>query len=148
MIISNLSKPFDATAVSWRVGSMTKDKSKCMPLAYIDARDVMQRLDEVCGPEGWQCRYPFFGCCEISVKINNEWVSKANCAGETNVEAEKGQASDSFKRAAVLWGIGRYLYDVPSAWVPVNQYKQIEKQTLADLGQRLAKWQTMYFKGE
>ena len=61
---------------------MTKDKSKkCMPggSSFIEDWNVMQRLDEVCGPEGWQCRYPFFGCCEISVKINNEWVSKSNC---------------------------------------------------------------------
>lgn len=147
MIVSDLSKPFNPVDISWRVGALTKTKDKCIPLAYIDARDVMQRLDEVCGPEGWQCRYPFFGCCEISVKIGNEWVSKANCAGETNVEAEKGQASDSFKRAAVLWGIGRYLYDIPNSWVPVNNFKQMEKNTIQDLTKRLADWQTKYFKG-
>jgi len=146
--MQNLSKPFPPSSVSWRVGALTKAKDKCIPLAYIDARDVMERLDEVVGPENWACRYPFNGCCELSIKVNDEWVTKSNCAGETNVEAEKGQASDAFKRAAVLWGIGRYLYDIPNFWVPVDQYKRLEENTLRDLETRLTKWQDNYFKGK
>ena len=53
-----LTAPFDPARVSWRVGSTNKDKTRGMALAYIDARDVMDRLDDVCGPEGWQRRYP------------------------------------------------------------------------------------------
>ena len=106
--LSDLYKPFPSSAIRWRVGALTKDKDKCIPLAYIDARDVMERLDSVVGCSKWACRYPFIGCCELSIKIGNEWVTKSNCAGETNVEAEKGQASDAFKRAAVLWGPLKY----------------------------------------
>ena len=125
-----LSEPFPPSLVSWRVGSMNKDKTKGMALAYIDARDVMRRLDDVCGPAGWQARYPHANgktICEIGLCINGEWVWKANGAGDTDIEAEKGAISDAFKRAAVMWGIGRYLYDLPSPWVAVNQYKQIEE---------------------
>jgi hypothetical protein len=124
-----LSEPFPPSLVSWRVGSMNKDKNKGMALAYIDARDVMRRLDDVCGPAGWQARYPHANgktICEIGIKVDGEWVWKANGAGDTDIEAEKGAISDAFKRAAVMWGVGRYLYDLPSPWVAVNQFKQIE----------------------
>lgn len=118
-----LTRPFDLRKVKWRVGSRSKDKSKGMVLAYVDARDVMQRLDSVLGCANWQATYPMQGCCELSIRIDGEWVTKANFAGETQVEAEKGQASDAFKRAAVLWGIGRYLYYLDSIWVDlVNGY--------------------------
>jgi hypothetical protein len=123
MNLADLKKPFDPERVSWRVGSTTQDKSKGMMLAYIDARDVQDRLDDVCGVENWQCRYSLQDkttICEIGVKIGDEWVFKADGAGATDVEAEKGQLSDSFKRAAVKWGIGRYLYDIDSPWVEVE----------------------------
>lgn len=131
MNLSELKKPFPEANVHWRVGSTNKrnkkegDPLKGIPLAYIDARNVMERLDFVVGPERWQCRYPFPGCCEIGLKIDGEWVWKSNGAGVTDVEAEKGQYSDSFKRAAVLWGIGQYLYDLPNEWVELtgNNYK-------------------------
>jgi hypothetical protein len=127
MDLQQLSAPFDPSKVSWRVGATTKNKSKGMALAYIDARDVMERLDDVCGIGNWQCKYSHAGqktICDIGIRINNEWVWKANGAGDSDVEAEKGAASDAFKRAAVVWGVGRYLYDIKSPWVELNQYKQ------------------------
>jgi len=145
MALKGLSKPFPPESISWRVGARTKDKKSGIALAYIDARDVMERLDEAVGAENWQCRYPFKGCCELSIKIGDEWITKSNCAGETQVEAEKGEASDSFKRAAVLWGIGRYLYDLPNVWVELNQYGNGFKDENS-LTQRLAKWQNTRFK--
>ncbi len=120
---AKLRAPFPPERVSWRVGSTNKEKTKGMALAYIDARDVMDRLDEVCGPAGWQCRYPHANgktVCEIGVKIGDEWIWKADGAGDTDYEAEKGALSDAFKRAAVRLGIGRYLYDVDSPWVEVE----------------------------
>lgn len=116
-----LKEPFPPEYISWRVGATTGDKSKGIPLAYIDARDVMQRLDDVVGIGNWQCRYPFKGCCEIGIIMGDEWIWKANGAGETQVEADKGQYSDAFKRAAGMWGIGRYLYDVENKWVPIKK---------------------------
>lgn len=121
--LAQLKEPFEPDRVSWRVGSTTKDKKKGMALAYIDARDVMQRLDEVCGPENWQCDYPHAGqktVCRIGIRIDGEWIWKANGAGDTDIESEKGALSDAFKRAAVLWGIGQYLYDLDAPWVTLD----------------------------
>ena len=118
-----LSAPFPAERISWRVGAMTKDKSRGLPLAYIDARDVMQRLDDIIGPARWQDRYPHAATktvCEIGIKVGDEWVWKSDGAGDTAYEADKGALSDAFKRAAVRWGIGRYLYDVQSPWIPLE----------------------------
>ena len=64
-----------------------------------------------------QDKYPYPGCCELSVRINGEWITKSDSAGETDVEGIKGQSSDAFKRAAVKFRIGRYLYDLDSVWV-------------------------------
>jgi hypothetical protein len=125
-LLHKLKDPFPADRISWRVGSTKKDKSKGLALAYIDARDVMQRLDEVCGPAGWQCDYPHAGektVCRIGIKVGDEWIWKSNGAGNSDIEAEKGALSDAFKRAAVLWGIGQYLYDLESPWVTLDTEK-------------------------
>ena len=119
-----LKAPFPADRVSWRIGPTTNDKSRGIALAYIDARDVMDRLDEVCGPAGWQNRYSHANgktVCDIAIKCDGEWVWKADGAGDTDTEAEKGALSDALKRAAVRWSIGRYLYDVESPWVAIEQ---------------------------
>ncbi|MGY6541715.1 hypothetical protein ACXIUG_22905, partial [Vibrio parahaemolyticus] len=66
--------------MSWRVGSTNREKTKGMALAFIDARDVMDRFDAICGPGGWQCRYPHANgktVCEIGLKLGDEWVWKA-----------------------------------------------------------------------
>lgn len=122
-ILAKLAAPFPPERISWRVGSTTQDKARGMALAYIDARDVQDRLDEVCGT-GWQVRTPWCVngriACEIGIKIGDEWVWRGDGAGETDVEADKGAFSDAFKRAAVRWGIGRYLYDLDSPWVALK----------------------------
>lgn len=122
-IFEQLKRPFPASRVHWRVGR--KSNQRAMVLAYIDARDVMQRLDDVMGPGEWQAEYlpPTNGIviCRMGLNINGEWIWKANGAGETQVEGEKGSCSDAFKRAAVLWGIGRYLYSLPNEWVDLDQ---------------------------
>jgi len=137
MDLKKLFDPFPPSQVSWRVGATNKDKTKGIALAYIDARDVMDRLDDVCGPENWQVEYPFPGCCKIGILsktkyVDGEWIWKSNGAGETKVEGEKGQYSDAFKRAAVLWGIGRYLYDLDSPWVELEN-NRIKKSELPKL---------------
>lgn len=120
-MFDKLSAEFPRDAISWRAQSVTKDGNKAMALAYIDARDVMERLDAVCGPSNWQDRYEFAGArtiCYLSIRVGDQWVTKADGAGDTAVEAEKGAISDAFKRAAVKWGIGRYLYALDAPWVP------------------------------
>ena len=141
-MFDKLSAPFSPEKVSWRIGSTTKDKTKGMALAYIDARDVMNRLDEVVGPASWQDRYEIHGgktICYLSLCVafqNGEavWITKADAAGDSAVEAEKGAISDAFKRAAVKWGIGRYLYDIESPWVELEgDGKRITKKEYARL---------------
>lgn len=137
-IFRALAAPFPPERVSWRVGSVTKDGKKAMALAYIDARDVMERLDAVVGPGRWQRRHPHVNgttTCEIDLWLADMggWVTKTDGAGDTAVEAEKGSLSDSFKRAAVNWGVGRYLYDLPSPWVEIDQFKKIVPEELKRL---------------
>ena len=126
-LLEQLKRPFPVNKIHWRVGATNKAKDSCIALAYIDARDVMQRLDDVAGFNGWQSRYPLADAglliCEIGIDCNGTWIWKANGAGDTHVEAEKGKCSDAFKRAAVLWGIGRYLYSLPNKWVPLDGRK-------------------------
>jgi len=125
--IKMLFAEFPKEAISWRAQQVKKDGSTAMALAYIDARDVMDRLDSVIGAGEWQCDYPHAGTktvCRIGIKVGDEWIWKSNGAGDSDIEAEKGALSDAFKRAAVLWGIGRYLYDMPCPWVPCEAYEQ------------------------
>lgn len=139
-IFAALSAPFPPDAVSWRVGSTTGDKTKGMALAYIDSRDVQDRFDAVVGPGNWQRRHPHVGgttTCEIDVWCEGRgWVTKTDGAGDTDVEAEKGSLSDSFKRAAVNWGVGRYLYGLDAPWVelePAGRSYKIKKAEYAKL---------------
>lgn len=143
-----LKAPFPGSSISWRVGSTTTDKKSGLALAYIDARDVMERLDEVCGPENWQCKYSHANgktVCDIGIAIRSiatlEWIWKADGAGDSDVEAEKGALSDAFKRAAVRWGIGRDLYSdkFKKIWVEIEpmgksfKIKDSEKPRLAKI---------------
>lgn len=122
---AKLSAPFPPSAISWRVGATNADKTKGLALAYIDARDVMNRLDEVCGPASWQDEYIETPkgrvLCRIGIRCDDVWVWKGDGAGDSDVEAEKGAISDALKRAAVKWGVGRYLYDMPATWVAIKQ---------------------------
>lgn len=140
----DLSAPFEAELIDWRIGSTTADKSKGMALAYIDARTVMERLDSACGPNGWQNKYSqgVGGSiiCDIGVRFpDGEWIWKADGAGATDVEGEKGALSDAFKRSAVRFGVGRYLYDMRSPWVEIEaagksyKIKESERKKLDNL---------------
>lgn len=85
-------------------------------LAYIDARDVMNLLDDVVGPTDWQDQYELVGdkiIAGIGIRTDDgQWVWKYDTGTESNIEEEKGMFSDAFKRAAVKWGVGRFLYDI------------------------------------
>jgi hypothetical protein len=91
---------------------------KVLLLAYLDSRDVMNRLDDVIGPENWQCDYKEIkGNLYCGIGISGIW--KWGCGTESDMDKEKGEASDAFKRAAVLWGIGRYLYYLKPIYVDI-----------------------------
>ena len=103
----------------WRVQSSRA--SGCMCVAYIDARDVMELLDNAVGVNGWQDEYYSVGAqtyCKLGIKLDNEWIWKSDAGSESNIEKEKGLASDCFKRAAVKHGIGRFLYSLDMVWLP------------------------------
>lgn len=139
MNLQHLHAPFPPNEIEWRVGSTKQDKSSGLALAYLTARHVMERLDEVCGVGNWQDRYEFHGkrtVCYLSIRIDGEWVTKADGAGDSEVEAEKGAISDALKRAAVKWGIGRYLYSLGNTWVdlePAGRSYRIKKYEFAKL---------------
>lgn len=93
-------------------------------LLYKDARCDMNILDEVVGPMNWKKEYTRENAnCIVSIYDDEkkEWVSKEDTGVESNTEAEKGLASDSFKRACVNWGIGRELYTAPVVYIPAER---------------------------
>lgn len=130
---SALSEPFAPDEVKWRVGNVSKKGDKATLLTYIDARAVMDRLDQVVGPGQWRDSYragPDNGLiCRLELFLPmpsagdfgdaHQWVGKEDGAENTQIEAVKGGLSDAFKRSAVKWGIGRYLYQIPSRYYPI-----------------------------
>lgn len=115
MNLKALSEPLLIDQIDFRVQSINKGGFATI-LAYKDARVDMQRLDDVVGPLGWK-REHLNGNhnCIVSIWCDDkkEWVSKEDTGTESNMDAEKGLASDSFKRACFNWGIGRELYGYP-----------------------------------
>ena len=101
-------------------------KNGCSLLLYKDARVDQNILDETFGVFGWQRSHQMIGdnlYCTVSVKNpeTGEWISKQDVGTESNTEKEKGQASDSFKRACFNLGIGRELYTAPFIWIPSDR---------------------------
>lgn len=96
-------------------------------LLYKNARVDQNILDETFTPFGWQNRYEEFKgnmYCSIGIKNDaGEWIWKSNCGTESNTEKEKGEASDSFKRAGFNWGIGRELYTAPKTKIKGHTYQ-------------------------
>jgi len=133
--LSRLAKPFPASDIEWRVAStgMGRDEKRfCLVFAYITARAIQQRLDDVCGPENWELAEPRVMevsgksafACGISIRLNDEWVTKWDVSGATTVEPAKGGYSGAMKRAGAQWGIGRYLYYLDEAFAEVSEDKQ------------------------
>lgn len=115
------------STIQWKVQSYSKAKPVGSFVAYIDARQVMDVLDKACGKNNWQDKYEIINgvlFCHIGIKIDNEWIWKSDCGTESNVEKEKGEASDAFKRTAVKWGVGRFLYELPIQWISTNEPKK------------------------
>jgi hypothetical protein len=131
-MFNELTADFPREYIQWRAQSITKEGDNAKALAYIDARAVMDRLDSVCGPAGWTDSYAETPkgrlICTLSINIDGQWISKSDGAGDTDVEGDKGAISDALKRAAVKWGIGRYLYDMPTPWVPCESYEKNGKR--------------------
>lgn len=113
-------------------GPTEKKKVSCSLLLYKDARCDMRILDEVFGPMNWERHHEEIGgrlYCTISVRDPESgcWVPKQDVGTESYTEKEKGQASDSFKRAGFNWGIGRELYTAPFIWVSLENNELVQK---------------------
>jgi hypothetical protein len=131
MDFKKLAEPFPASDIEWRAGATNKDNNKAMALAYVTSRAVMDRLDEVCGPENWRNEFkdgPDGGViCGLSIRVDGEWITKWDGADNTNFEAVKGGLSGAMKRAGVQWGVGRYLYKLDGQWVKCTAYGKTVK---------------------
>ena len=117
-----LSSPLDIKQIDFRIQSINKGGYATI-LAYKDARVDINRLNAVCGHLGWQRAHSRDNHnCTVSIwdEENRQWVSKEDTGTESNSDAQKGLASDSFKRACFNWGIGVELYDYPVIQVKLN----------------------------
>jgi hypothetical protein len=126
MNIERLKDFFSPEDLEWKPIAITKDKRKALAAAYITNRAICDRLDDVCGPMNWRNEFrpgPGGGVvCGISIRSDDgEWVTKWDGAENTDIEPVKGGLTGSMKRAASIWGIGRYLYSLPQLWVPVDE---------------------------
>ena len=111
------------TDIECRVGTQSGTKGVTL-LLYKDARVDMSILDAEVGPAFWQRDHKEIKgnmYCGVAIKIDGEWVWKWDCGTESNTEKEKGESSDSFKRACVNWGIGRELYTAPFIWINTDE---------------------------
>jgi hypothetical protein len=143
-----LGAPFPAADVEWRIqqSGIKNNTPWGMVLCYVTNRAIMERLDSVIGPENWKNEFdsgPGGGVlCGLSVKIDCEWVTKWDGAENTNIDAVKGGISGAMKRAAVQWGIGRYLYKLEAGWANFHdkgEHKALVKKDKQDKGV-WAKW--------
>jgi hypothetical protein len=124
----------NANEIECRVQSVKKTKTGvgCILLLYKDARVDMKLLDETFGAKNWQRTHEVINgnlFCNIEIWDNEkkQWVRKQDVGTESYTEKEKGQASDSFKRAGFNWGIGRELYTSPFIWIDLKDGEYYEK---------------------
>ncbi len=125
-----LGEPFEANEVKWKPQSVRGNRA--LAICYVDARCVMDRLDDVVGVGGWKDSYTALPdgniMCRLSLRINGEWLDKADVGGESEQpdggDRMKAAFSDALKRAAVKWGIGRYIYRLPHQWVDYDPEKK------------------------
>jgi hypothetical protein len=129
MDLSRLKDPFREDEIEFRLAQAGESNGKVWAhcLAYIRARAILDRLDEVCGPENWKVEYQFVSTqgviCNLSIKIGTEWVTKQDGAEMTEIESFKGGISSALKRAGSAWGIGRYLYSLETAFAQIHETK-------------------------
>tara|TARA_Y100001937_G_scaffold64448_2_gene88167 strand:+ start:13174 stop:13935 length:762 start_codon:yes stop_codon:yes gene_type:complete len=124
-VCAELAKPFNDEDVFWRVDRSFGNWARV--LCYLDARAVMDRLDSVVGPQNWRDVYTETqsgkNICTLFIRVGDDWVSKSDGAGNTNIEGDKGGLSDAFKRAGVKWGIGRHLYSLGETKVNLSEQR-------------------------
>jgi hypothetical protein len=124
MALTQLAAPFPVEVVSWRLDSEGREYQGRMlarAVCYIDARDVQERLDQVLGGEGWAFAVSMVPCAKGYAAIGTLTIAGISKSDAGEDETVKGAVSDALKRAAVQWGIGRYLYTVGACFAEVEQ---------------------------
>lgn len=131
-LLANLKKPIPH---HWRVQSFSKNKPQATVMAYIDARDAQEVLDAYC-EYGWHREHYMVDgkvYCKVGIVMPDGSIQwRSDCGTESNQDAEKGQSSDSFKRACVNFGIGRFLYDLPIKYIDADAIKGDQDKTVGD----------------
>lgn len=130
-----LAAPFDPREVRFKPAVVSGNRA--LALAYVDARVIQDRLDDVLGVTGWQDEYECLPegsvVCRLRLRLGEEWITKMDVGGQSEQPDEgdrrKAAFSDALKRAAVKFGIGRYLYRLPSQWVDYDPKKRQFAQT-------------------
>jgi hypothetical protein len=142
-ISKGLQEPFDPADVDFRVqGRVNEQTGRAQVVAYIDARMVQDRLDQVVGAGNWSFDWEPLVIDKGEIQVTKGTltilgVSKSDAGTASNFEQTLGAVSHCFKRAAVHWGIGRYLYDLPMNWVQVEKNGRISEQLLRELRSKL-----------
>jgi hypothetical protein len=125
-----LKKPFDVGEVKWKPQVVKGNRAQA--IAYIDARVVMDRLDDVFGVGGWEDRYEQLPndsvVCTLRARVGSEWVTHQDVGSPSEQpdggDRTKAAFSDGLKRAAVHYGVGRYLYRLPVLWLDYDPVKR------------------------
>ena len=122
-----LSAPFSSSDIEWRVSATNAEKTKGLAVPYVTNRAIQNRLDDTVGIDGWYNDFrPWKNgsaqLCGISIFFPQleQCLTKWDGADDSEFESVKGGLSDSMKRAAVEWSIGRYLYGMTQVWVTVQ----------------------------
>lgn len=144
-LLQQLAEPFPPQHVTWKPGHTTKDGAKCLAMAYADLRAYQDRLDQLCGLD-WSVRYMPWCDGRIICELTISGITRAS-TGEMEAQDEKNgmggtvAEAQAFKRAAAMFGMGRYLYDLPSVWVAYDAgAKKISKEGQTELDNRYKAW--------
>ena len=114
-VLDALLAPFAAEQVQWKPQVINKDKTKALAVAYVDARDVAERLDQVTRGD-WEFDFEVFDNGNVKGRLTVCGCTRCDL-GDCDMDNDKGDVSDALKRCAVLFGVGRYLYRLPTTWV-------------------------------
>ena len=138
-----LRAPFEADQVEWRVQGKPNGDGRAQILAYIDARAVQDRLDSTVGAENWTFKWEPVAVVNGAVVVAKgilsiHGVPTEDVGDSGSIEPSKSAVSDALKRAAVQWGVGRYLYGLPVVWATLDEKGKIPAAFLEKLSNRLA----------
>lgn len=133
--LSKLREHFTDEDIEWKIQTAGKQKDGkpwALVVPYVQARAIAQRLDDVAGPLNWRVEYVFQNndagskldsgiICRLSLREDGSqfWVTKEDGAEQSDIESFKGGLSNAFKRAAVVWGMGRELYALDNVYADI-----------------------------